>query len=135
MRGWPSCHIGNPIKQRGEKKLLHKDMTSLYAWSMSQFLPIGEFHEKEITQEIERMFLKTILGNLDENYCGYLFEFGIEYSYRIHEKTKHFPRLPDKKQLHRRVFNVSDGKNRKKKQTYRQTEYGPNKQTKVFHTL
>ena len=36
MRGGPSACMGNRYLKRGEKKIVHEDMTNLYGRSMSQ---------------------------------------------------------------------------------------------------
>ena len=68
-------------------------MNILYGWSMSQYLPTGDFREIKVT----RSNLKTILRTPDNNEHGFLTECDLDYPSSIHEKTKYFPVLPDKK--------------------------------------
>ena len=68
-------------------------MNNLYGWSMSQYLPIGDFREIKVT----RSSLKTILRTPDNDEHGFLIECDLEYPNSIHEKTKYFPFLPEKK--------------------------------------
>ena len=91
MRGGPS--MGNRYVKRGERKRLYKDMTNLYRWSMSQFLPTGVFRGIKVT----RSSLKTILRTPDNDEHGFLIECDLEYPSSIHKKTKYFPFLPEKK--------------------------------------
>ena len=68
-------------------------MNNLYGWSMSQYLPNGDFREIEVT----RSSVKRILRTPDNDEHGFLIECDLEYPSSIHEKTKYFPFLPDKK--------------------------------------
>ena len=45
-------------------------MTNLYGWSMSQFLPIGDFREIKVTTSS----LKSILRTPDNDEHGFLIE-------------------------------------------------------------
>ena len=56
MRGGPSACMGNRYVKRGEIKIVYEDMTNLYGWSMSQYLPTGDFREIKVT----RSSLKSI---------------------------------------------------------------------------
>ena len=107
MRGGPSSCMGNCYVKRGEKKIVYEDMNHLYGWSMSQFLPIGDFREIKVT----RSSLKTILRTPNNYEHGFLIECDIEYPSNIHEKIKHFPFLPEKKNSKiRRCFTLYDEK-------------------------
>ena len=93
MRGGPSSCMGSRYVKKGERKIVYEDMNNLYRWSMSQYLPTGDFREIEVT----RSSLKTILRTPDNDEQGFLIECDLEYPSSIHEKTKYFPFLPDKK--------------------------------------
>ena len=93
MRGGPSACMGRRYVKRGERKILYEDLNNLYGWSMSQYLPTGDFREINFT----RSSLKTILRTPDNDEHGFLIECGLEYPPSIHEKTKSFPFLPDNK--------------------------------------
>ena len=93
MRGGPSACMGNRYVKRGERKILYEDMTNLYGWSMSQYLPTGDFREIKVT----RSRLKSILRTPENDEHGFLIECDLEYPSSIHEKTKLFPFLPEKK--------------------------------------
>ena len=95
MRGRPSSCMGNRYVKRGERKTVYEDMNNLYGWSMSQYLPTGDFREIKVT----RSSVKTILKTPDNHEHGFLIECDLEYPSSIHEKTKHFPFLPDKKRI------------------------------------
>ena len=95
IRGGPSSCIGNRYVKRGERKRVYEDMKNLYGWSMSQCLPAGEFREIKVTKSS----VKTILTTPDNDGNGFLIECDIEYPSSIHEKTKHFPFLPEKKPI------------------------------------
>ena len=90
MRGGPSACMGSRYVKRGERKILYEDLNNLYGWSMSQYLPTGDFREIKVTKSN----LKTILRTPDNDDHGFLIECDLEYPYNIHEKTKHFPLLP-----------------------------------------
>ena len=57
MRGGPSACMGSRYVKRGERKTVDEDLINLYGWSMSQYLPTGDFREIKVT----RSSLKTIL--------------------------------------------------------------------------
>ena len=89
MRGGPSSCMGSRYVKRGERKIVYEDMNNLYGWSMSQYLPTGDFREIKVT----RSNLKTILITPDNNEHGFLMECDLEYPSSIHKKkqnTFHF---------------------------------------------
>ena len=86
MRGGPSACMGNRYVKRGERKIVNEDLNNLYGWSMSQFLPTGDFREIKVTSNI----LKTILRTPDNNEHGFLIECDLEYPSSIHKKNKTF---------------------------------------------
>ena len=90
MRRGPSACMGNRYVKRGERKIVREDMTNLYGWSMSQYLPTGDFREIKVT----RSSLKTNLRTPDNDEHGFLIECDLEYPSNILEKTKQFPFLP-----------------------------------------
>ena len=57
IRGRPSSCMGNRYVKRSERKIVYEDMNNLYGWSMSQYLPTGDFREIKV----RRISLKTIL--------------------------------------------------------------------------
>ena len=95
MRRGPSACMGNRYVKRGERKIVYEDLNNLYGWSMSQYLPTGDFCEIKVT----RSCLKTILRTPDNDEHGYLIECDLEYPSSIHKKTKYFPFLPEKKTI------------------------------------
>ena len=95
MRGGPSACKGNRYVKRGERKIVYVDLTNLYGWSMSQFLPTEDFREIQVT----RSSLKAILRTPDNDEHGFLIECDLEYSSNIHEKQNIFHFYLRKKQL------------------------------------
>ena len=93
LRGGPSACMGSRYVKTGKRKIVYEDMTNLYGWSMSQYLPTGDFREIKVT----RRSLKTILRTLDNDEHGFLIECDLKYPSSIHEKTKYFPFLLEKK--------------------------------------
>ena len=93
MQGGPSACMGNRYVKRGERKLVYEDMTNIYDWSMSQYLPTGDFREIKVT----RSSLKSILRTPDNNEHGFLIQYDLQYPSSIHKKTKYSDYLPDKK--------------------------------------
>ena len=67
MRGGPSSCMGNRYVKRGETKIVYEDMNNLYGWSMSKYLPTGDFREVKVT----RSNLKTILRTPDKDEHGF----------------------------------------------------------------
>ena len=84
MRGGPSYCMGSRHVKRGDRRLVYEDMNNLYGWSMSQYLPTGDFPEIKVT----RSSVKTILRTQDIDEHGFLIECDLEYPNSIHEKTK-----------------------------------------------
>ena len=95
MRGGPSACMGNRYVKRGERKILYEDLNNLYGWSMSQYLPTGNFREIKVTKSC----LKSILRTPDNDEHGFLLDCDLEYPSSIREKTKHFPLLPEKETI------------------------------------
>ena len=93
MRGGPSSCMGNRYVKRGERKIVYEDMNNLYGWSMSQYLPTGDFREIEVT----RSSVKRTLRTPDNDDHVFLIECDLEHPSSIHKKPKYFPFLPDKK--------------------------------------
>ena len=96
MRGGPSSCMGNRHVKRGKRKIVYEDMNNLYGWSMSKYLPTGDFREIEVT----RSSVKRILRTPDNDEHGFLIECDLEYPSSIHEKKQnifHFCRI--RKQL------------------------------------
>ena len=116
MRVGPSSGMGNRYVKRGERKIVYEAMTNLYGWSMSQYLPTGDFRETKVT----RSSLKTILRIPDNDEHGFLIECDLEYISSIHEKTKHFPFLPEKKTI--KVEDFSPYMTTNKPEKYKPTE-------------
>ena len=95
MRRVPSSCMSNRYVKRGKRKIVYEDMNILYGWSMSQYLPTGDFRKIKVT----RSSLNTILRFPDNDEHGFLMECDLEYPSSIHEKTKIFLFLPDKKTI------------------------------------
>ena len=116
MRGGPSACMGNRYVKRGERKILYENLNNLYGWNMSQNLPTGDFGKLKVT----RSSLKTILRTPDNYEHGFLIECDLEYPSSIHEKTKHFPFLPEKKTV--KVEDFSPYMTTNKPEKYKSTE-------------
>ena len=117
MRGGPSACMGNRYVKRGERKIVYEDLNNLYGWSMSQYLPTGDFREIKVT----RSNIKSILRTPDNDDHGFLIECDLEYPDSIHKKkTKHFAFLPEKKTV--KVEKFSPYMMRNKPEKYKPTE-------------
>ena len=116
MRGGPSACMGNRYVKKGERKIIYEDLNNLYGWSMSQYLPTGDFREIQVT----RSSLKTILRTPDNDEHGFLIECDLEYPNNIHKKTMHFPLLPEKKTV--KVEDFSPYMKTNKPEKYKPTE-------------
>ena len=95
MRGGPSACMGNRYVKRGERNIVYEDMTNLDGRGTSQYLANGDFREINVTRSSLETFLRTPVNNEH----GLLIECDLEYPYSIHEKTKQFPFLPEKKTI------------------------------------
>ena len=116
MRGGPSSCMSNRYVKRRERKKLYDDMNNLYGWSVSQYSPTGDFHEVKVT----RSCLKTISRTPDNDEHGFLIECDLDHPSSIHDKTKYFPFLPDKKTIKVEDFSPYTMKNEPEK--YKPTE-------------
>ena len=83
---------------------------------MSQHLPTGDFREIKVT----RSNMKSISRTPDIYEHGFLIECDLEYPSSIHEKTKYFPFLPDKKTI--KVEDNSPYMTTNKPEKYKPTE-------------
>ena len=84
MRGGPSACMDNRYVKRGEGKIVYEDMTNLYGWSRSQYLPTGDFIEIKVT----RSNIKSISRTPDNDEHGFLIECDLEYPSSIHKKKQ-----------------------------------------------
>ena len=84
MRGGPSACMGNRYVKKGDRKILYEDLNNLYGWSISQYLPTGDFREIKVT----RSSLKTILRTPDNDEHGFLIECDLEHPNSIHKKKQ-----------------------------------------------
>ena len=116
MRGGPSACMGNRHVKRGERKRVYEDLNNLYGWSMSQYLPTGDFREIKVTISN----IKTILRTPDIDEHGFLIECDLEYPDGIHKKTKHFQFFSEKKTV--KVEDFSPYMTTNKPEKYKPTE-------------
>ena len=116
MRGGPSACMGRRYVKRGEREIVYEDVNNLYDWSMSQYLPTGDFSEIKVTKSS----LKSILRTPDNNEHGFLIECDLEYPSNIHEKTKYYPFLPEKKTI--KIEDFSPYMTINKPEKYKPTE-------------
>ena len=63
MRGGPTSCMGNRYVKKGERNIVYEDLNNLYGWSVSQYLPAGDFCEIKFT----RSSLKSILSTPDND--------------------------------------------------------------------
>ena len=94
MRERPSSCMGNRHLKRGERNKVFEDMTNSNGWSMSHYLPNGDFLEPNPSNEIS--LIKSFLKTPDNDELGFLKECKLEYPSSIHEKTKKNSFLPQK---------------------------------------
>ena len=52
MRGGPSSCMGNRYVKIGESKRVYEDVNNLCGWSMSQYLPTGDFREVKLYEKV-----------------------------------------------------------------------------------
>ena len=115
-RRGPSACMGNRYVKRGEREIVYEDMTNLFCWSMSQYLPTGDFREINVTRSKSKSILRTPHNDQQD----FLIECDLEYPNSIHEKTNFFPFLPEKKTI--KVENFSPYMTTTKSEKYRPTE-------------
>ena len=115
-RGGPNSCMGNRYVKRGERRIVYEGMNNLYGWSMSQYLPTGGFRDIKVT----RSSLNKILRTPDNDEHGFSIECDLEYPSSIHEKSKYFPFLRDKRTIKVEEFSPYMMKNKREK--YKPTE-------------
>ena len=100
IRGGISGVMGDRyVKSDKNKKILYGDVTNLYGFAMSQWLPYDE-----INFETENVCLEEILNTPDDNDIGYFLEVDLEYPYNKRQKTKYFPFAPENKSISKDDF-------------------------------
>ena len=87
--------MGRRYVKRGERKKVYEDLNNLCGWSMSQYLPTGDFREIKVT----RSNIKSILRTPDNYEHGFLLECDLEYPPSIQKKQNIFHFHLRKKQL------------------------------------
>ena len=90
MRGGISniCHRHATYNEKEEPKTLtYQDANSLYAWAMSQMIPLRDF--KWAPNEID------ILNVPEDSKLGYILEVDLEYPKDLHNKHNLYPLAPE----------------------------------------
>ena len=72
------------------------DASNLYAWAMSQKLPVNGFKWVKKLSEFNEDFIKNYDENSDK---GYFIEIDVEYSKKLFNSHKDSPFLPEKKKI------------------------------------
>ena len=87
------------LNQMITKKLVYKDATNVYGYSVSQPLPIHEI-------KFERgLRLEESLNRPDNSHIGYFSEGNLRYLFNIGQKTNNFPFCPENKSISKDDFN------------------------------
>ena len=78
--------------------LQYYDASSLYAWAMTQKLPVGDFKS---TKNI-RTYIEDFIKNYDEDSDKeYIFEVDVEYPKNLHDLHSYLPFLPERMKVHK----------------------------------
>ena len=86
------------------------DANNLYAWAMSEPLPVSDFDWMEDLSKLDEEFIKNYDDDSDK---GYILEVDIEYSKNLHDLHSDLPFLPEKMKIDKRsklVCNLYDKK-------------------------
>ena len=103
IRGGISSVMGPRYIESDENTILcYLDANNLYGWTMSQYLPTGDFRKIKFLEnddyEHDSVLMdenkKYILSTPDDNEYGYFIEGDLEYPAEITEKTENFPFCP-----------------------------------------
>ena len=96
IRGGISSVMGNRHVQSDEnKQILYIDANNLYGWTMSQYLPTGEFKKLQLPENYSQdQLVEDLLQIPDDNEYGFFIECDLFYPAEIKENTKNFPFCP-----------------------------------------
>lgn len=90
--------------------LMYFDINSLYAYAMSQALPIGRYEWEEVTDDI----IDKILNTDENSTCGYMLEVDIDYPKELHSKHNDYPFLCERQKIgktEKLILNLNDKTN------------------------
>ena len=87
------------------------DASNLYAWAMSQKLPVNNFKWVEDTSIINEEFIKNYNENSNK---GYILEVDVKYPKKLHDLHSDFPFLPRKMKIDKCKKLVCNLQNKKK---------------------
>ena len=106
IRGGISAVMGDRYVQSDEnKKILYRDATNLYGYSMSQPLPYDEIEMWHGHPDLYMKKLEKILNTPDDSDIGYFVEVDLTYPDIMKEKTKNFPLCPENKIINKDKYD------------------------------
>ena len=70
--------------------ITYLDKSNLYGWTMSEYLPYGEFKWLENVDEFD------VNSIIEKSEIGYFLEVDLEYPDELHELHKEYPLAPEK---------------------------------------
>ena len=99
IRGGISSVMGDRYLEADENaKFLYIDSNNLYGWTMSQYLPPGDFKKIKCFENDDSVLIdeskEDIIDTPYDNEYGYFIECDLEYPAEIKEKTENFPPFP-----------------------------------------
>ena len=86
--------------------IMYRDADNLYAWSLSQTLPVGGFEWKKNTSKFNKNLIKDYNGDSD---IKYILELDVECPKRLYNLHNDLPFLPEKidiKKFYKLVCNL-----------------------------
>ena len=86
----------NYDKNKGSSYIQYLDANNLYAWAMSQKLPVNGFKWVKNTSKLDEKFIKNYDEDSDK---GYIFEVDVKYPRRVHDLHSDLLFLPKKMKI------------------------------------
>ena len=77
---------------------MHLDANNLYAWAMSQKLPVNGFKWVKNLSTFNEIFIKNFDENSDK---GYFLEVDVDYPKKVFDLHKDLPFLPERKEVNK----------------------------------
>ena len=101
----------NYNKNEESSYIQYLDANNLYAWAMSQKLPVSNFKWVEDTSKINEKFIKNYNENSNK---GYILEVDVKYPKKLHDSHSDLPFLPKRMKIDKCKKLVCNLRNKKK---------------------
>ena len=93
LRGGISMISHRYTESSATRSLLYLDANSLYAWAMSQSLPLSDFEWANVDIDVMQV--------ADDSEDGYILQVDLEYPAQLHDAHNDYPLAPEKMKITR----------------------------------